>query len=273
MQEYIQELEKRLKLKGYSLKTIKVYKYNTIKFLKFIKKDPKNVLKQDIEGYFIHLINKNFKSASIRLNYACLKFFFIYVIPLKINFKIIDMPRKEKKLPKVLTRSEIKKMIEVTTNLKHKLLIELLYSSGLRIGEAIKLKIQDINIENNLIRVNEGKGKKDRISILSENFKKDLLVYLCKKRDNNVFLFCKGNGHIVIKTGQRIVEIAAKKAGIIKKVTPHMLRHSFATHLLDNGVDIRYIQRLLGHSNLETTQIYTHVSNNDVKNIVSPLDL
>jgi len=273
MQIYLERLEERLRLKGYSLKTIKVYKYNIIKFLKFINKNPEDVLKQDIESYFMNLLNRNFKSASIRLNYACIKFFFTFVVPKSIEFGVIDVPKKEKKLPKVLTRSEIKNMISVTTNLKHKLLIEILYSSGLRVSEAINLKIQDIDIENNIIRINEGKGKKDRISILSENFKKDLLIYLCKKRDNDVYLFCKGNSHIVIKTAQRIVEIAAKKGGLTKKVTPHMLRHSFATHLLNNGVDIRYIQRLLGHNNLETTQIYAHVSNNDIKNITSPLDM
>ena len=272
MQEYLDELEKRLKLKGFSPRSIKSYKYNISNFLKFVNKKPENVLKDDIESYFMKLINKGFEPATIRLNYACIKFFFSFVVPREINFNLIDLPKKKKSLPKVLTKTEIESMIENTKNLKHKLLIELLYSSGLRVSESISLKISDIDTENNTVRINQGKGKKDRFSVLSEKFKKDLLKYLCQKRDNNIYLFCKGDYHIVLKTAQRIVENAAKKAKINKKVTPHMLRHSFATHLLENGTDIRYIQKLLGHSRLETTQIYTHVSNRDIKNIKSPLD-
>jgi len=272
MQEYLDKLEKRLKLKGFSPRTIKSYKYNISNFLKFVNKKPENVQKEDIESYFMTLINKGKQTATIRLNYSCLKFFFTWIVPKEINFHSIDQPKKKKSLPKVLAKSEIEKMIKITSNLKHKLLIELLYSSGLRVSEAINLKINEIDIENNVVRVNQGKGKKDRISILSERFKKDLLNYLCKKRDNDIYLFSKGNSHVVLKTAQGVVAIAAKKAGLNKKVTPHMLRHSFATHLLENGTDIRYIQKLLGHSRLETTQIYTKVSNNDLKNIKSPLD-
>lgn len=272
MEEYLERLEQRLKLKGFSRNTIKVYKYNLSNFLKFVKKKPEYVLKEDIESYFTYLINKGFKVASIRLNYASLKFFFTWIVPRDINFIAIDRPKKEKRLPMVLAKKDIKEMINNTSNLKHKLLIELLYSSGLRVSEAINLKIQDIDIENNVVRVNYGKGAKDRVSILSNKFKEDLLKYLCKKRDNEVFLFSKGDNHIVLKTAQRIVENAAKKAKLNKRVTPHMLRHSFATHLLEDGVDIRHIQKLLGHSRLETTQIYTHVSNRDIKNIRSPLD-
>jgi len=272
MQEYLDKLEKRLKLKGFSPRTVKSYKYNISNFLRFSNKKPENVQKEDIETYFMTLINKGSQSNTVRLNYSCLKFFFTWVVPRNINFHSIDQPKKKKSLPKVLTKTEIGKMISCTFNLKHKLLIELLYSSGLRVSEAINLKINEIDIENNIVRVNQGKGKKDRISILSERFKKDLLNYLCKERDNNIYLLCKGNSHIVLKTAQRIVGIAAKKAKLNKRVTPHMLRHSFATHLLENGTDIRYIQKLLGHSRLETTQIYTKVSNNDLKNIKSPLD-
>ncbi|MBT7474634.1 tyrosine-type recombinase/integrase, partial [Candidatus Woesearchaeota archaeon] len=195
-----------------------------------------------------------------------------WVIPRNIDFVKIDTPKKEKKLPKVLSKKDILSMIDNTENLKHKLLLEILYSSGLRVGEAVNLKISDIDVDRNIIRVNQGKGSKDRQSILSKKLKEDLLKYLCTKRDNDIYLFSKRENHIVIKTAQKIVDNAAKRVKLNKKVTPHMLRHSFATHLLENGTDIRYIQKLLGHSRLETTQIYTHVANNDLKNIKSPLD-
>ena len=272
MQKYLEKLEYRLKLKGFSPKTVKSYSYNISKFLSFVDKNPEKVSKNDIEAYFANLLGKGYMSASIRLNYASIKFFFTWVVPKNIDFVKIDTPKKEKKLPKVLSKKEILSMIKNTKNLKHKLLIEVLYSSGLRVGEAIKLKIRDIDVERNLIRVNHGKGAKDRQTILSEKLKEDLLKYLCLKRDNEIYLFSRGNNHIVLKTAQKIVENACKKAKLNKRATPHMLRHSFATHLLEDGVDIRYIQKLLGHSRLETTQIYTHVANNDLRNIRSPLD-
>jgi site-specific recombinase XerD len=272
MQNYIEKLEYRMKLKGFSPKTIKSYTYNTQNFLNFIKINPEKVSKEDIESHFANLIKKGYMSASIKLNYASIKFFFTWVIPRNIDFVKIDTPKKEKKLPKVLSKKDILSMIDNTENLKHKLLLEILYSSGLRVGEAVNLKISDIDVDRNIIRVNQGKGSKDRQSILSKKLKEDLLKYLCTKRDNDIYLFSKRENHIVIKTAQKIVDNAAKRVKLNKKVTPHMLRHSFATHLLENGTDIRYIQKLLGHSRLETTQIYTHVANNDLKNIKSPLD-
>lgn len=272
MEEYLEKLEYRMKLKGFSHKTIKSYIYNTKQFFNFLDKSPEKVSKEDIESYFANLIKKGYMAASIRLNYASIKFFFTWVVPGNIDFVKIDTPKKKKQLPKVLSKKEIISMINNTKNLKHKLMIEVLYSSGLRIGEAVKLKINDIDAERNLIRVNHGKGSKDRQTILSNKLKEDLLKYLCTKRDNEIYLFSKNDSHIVIKTAQKIVDNAAKKSKLNKKVTPHMLRHSFATHLLEDGVDIRYIQKLLGHSRLETTQIYTHVANNDLRNIKSPLD-
>jgi len=272
MQEYLEKLEYRMKLKGLSPKTIKSYKYNIQQFFQTLHKTPENVSKNDIETYFVNLIDKGYMSASIRLNYASLKFFFTWVIPKNIDFVKIDTPKKKKKLPRVLSKQEIISMINNTKNLKHKLMIEVLYSSGLRVGEAVKLKLKDIDADRNIIRITQGKGAKDRQTILSERLKEDLLKYLCTKRDNEIYLFSKGENHIVLKTAQKIIDNAAKKSNLNKKVTPHMLRHSFATHLLEDGVDIRYIQKLLGHSRLETTQIYTHVANNDLRNIKSPLD-
>ena len=147
MQEYIERLEYRMKLKGFSPKTIKVYKYNIQNFLNHIEIDPERVAKEDIESYFANLIEKGYMSASIKLNYASIKFFFTWVLPKNIDFVKIDTPKKEKKLPKVLSKKEILSMIDSTENLKHKLLLEVLYSSGLRVGEAVNLKISDIDVD------------------------------------------------------------------------------------------------------------------------------
>ena len=151
-------------------------------------------------------------------------------------------------------------MLEVTKNLKHKLLMEIMYASGLRVSEIIKIKINDIDFEEGIIRVNLGKGKKDRQTILSKRAIEDLKNYLQKRNDDNPYVFpgAQNKSHLSVRSVQKIVLRAAKLAGIKKDISCHNLRHSFATHLLEleKGVDIRYIQRLLGHKRLETTQIY-----------------
>lgn len=145
-----------------------------------------------------------------------------------------------------------------------------MYSSGLRLQELVNLKREDIDFDRSLINVKKGKGKKDRITLLSDSIKNDLLKYYSKYEFKTKYLFEGRNGKYSKKSVQEILNKLGKKVGI--KITPHMLRHSFATHLLENGTDIRYIQKLLGHSDLRTTEIYTHVANSDIKNIKSPLD-
>ncbi|MBL7052020.1 MAG: tyrosine-type recombinase/integrase [Nanoarchaeota archaeon] len=162
-------------------------------------------------------------------------------------------------------------MIEITKNLKHKLIIMLAYSSGLRVSELTNLKVQDLDTINNTLIVNEGKGSKDRLTIFSENLKEILLKYLCEKKESK-YLFPGRKGKLTVKSVQKIIDNAAKKARINRKITPHMLRHSFATHLLEQGTDLRYIQNLLGHSDVKTTQIYTSVSKVKLKEIKNPLD-
>ena len=161
-------------------------------------------------------------------------------------------------------------MIVSTTNFTHRLIIKLLYSAGLRLSELINLKWKDIDFERNLIQVKSAKGRKDRVTILSPKVKKDLKV-LTLNLVGNVFISNR-NKKFTPSSIQKIISNASKKAGIKKKVTPHTLRHSFATHLLENGTDIRYISDLLGHASTDTTMIYTHVSNNNLKRIKSPLD-
>jgi len=165
-------------------------------------------------------------------------------------------------------------MLEATANLKHKLLMEIMYASGLRVSEAIKLKIKDIDLAEGIIRVNLGKEKKDRQTILSKRAIEDLKTFLETREDDNQYLFtgAQNKGYLSTRSAQKIVLQAAKLAGIKKDISCHNLRHSFATHLLEKGVDIRYIQKLLGHKRLETTQLYTQVSTQKLKEISSPLD-
>jgi integrase/recombinase XerD len=265
--DYILKLENEGKLKGFSIQTIKTYCFWVDKYLLFINK---NSLNMDNESVRCYLLSMNSSTNTNRLAHASISFFFKYI--LKAPFTALEVPsqKKPKQLPKVLSKKEIMQMIESTENLKHKLVIQFLYSAGLRLNELINLKRQDIDIQRNIIDVRQGKGKKDRITLLSDKLKIDLLKYYSSYPITSDYVFQGRDGKYTKKTVQNIVENAGK---IIKKnVTPHMLRHSFATHLLEQGIDIRHIQKLLGHSNLETTQIYAHVSNKELARIKSPFD-
>lgn len=243
---------KEMKLKGFSKQTIKAYTYNYKKFLEsgFSRDD-----------YILGLIDKGFASATTRLASVSIQFF-------EESKSKIYVPKKEKHLPIVLSKQEINRMINSLNNLKHRLVIAFLYSSGLRLSELINLKKSDINIIDNTIHIKNAKGKKDRITILSKKVKKLLRMY----SPGEIYVFENSGIKYSKKSVQEIIKRAARIAGINKRVTPHTLRHSFATHVLESGVDIRYIQKLLGHSRLSTTQIYTHLANDDLKKIKSPFD-
>ena len=266
-EEYLQELKNLCILKGFSQQTIKSYYYNVKKFLEFLDKSRLNPSNDSVKSYFLTL---NLSINSMRLKYASLRFFFSEVLKKPFTTNEIPIKKKEKILPKVISKEKIKKMIESTENIKHKLIIKLFYSSGLRLQELIDLKRKNIDFDRNLIYIIKGKGKKDRITLISENLKLDLLKYYSNYNFSTEYIFEGRNGKYTKKSVQKVLDSLSKKIGT--KITPHMLRHSFATHLLEQGTDIRHIQKLLGHSDLSTTEIYTKVSNKDLSNIKSPLD-
>ncbi len=172
----------------------------------------------------------------------------------------------------MLSRQEIEKIINTITNPKHKLIIALAYGCGLRVSEVVNLKVKDINLNEFTVHLKGAKGNKDRITILPEKFKADIINNLANKTGNEYFFISQMGGKLSERTAQIIFEKSLKMANIQKEATFHSLRHSFATHLLENGVDVRYVQELLGHANIKTTQIYTKVTNPSLKKIKSPLD-
>ena len=187
------------------------------------------------------------------------------------NF-VLQRPKKEKKLPEVLSREEMKLILNNTPNLKHKTLLSLIYSGGLRIGEALGLKLGDIDSKRMLIHIKGAKGKKDRYTLLSAGFLELLRAYYKQYKPKD-YLFEGQNGEQYSPTSsQKVLKQAVSMAGITRNVTLHTLRHTFATHLLENGTDIRYIQSLLGHNSPKTTMIYTHVSETSLRNIKNPFD-
>ncbi len=269
----LEKLKTELQIRGFSAKTIKAYIFHNQRFLSFIKKEQGEISEDDVKSYMAYLMaEKKQKPSSVNLVLSSLKFMYQEIMKKRI-FDDIKSPKNEKKLPTVLTRDEIEKMIKALKNVKHRLLIELMYSSGLRVSECVSIKIQDLNLQEKMGLIKSGKGKKDRNIILSRKLVSHLTDYIAKRSDDNPYVFPVRDTHISVRQAQKIVHDAAKKAGIQKRVFCHALRSSFATHLLENGTDIRIIQELLGHSNIQTTERYTKVSRAQLKKVISPFDV
>ncbi|MCF7866254.1 tyrosine-type recombinase/integrase [Candidatus Woesearchaeota archaeon] len=263
----IKELITEIKLRGFSKYTARNYLQYNLDFLKYCNKKPEEIQIIDIKEYLAHLIgDKNYAPRTSNLVRAALLFYYNEI--LEKGFINIKTPKIHASLPSVLTKDEVKRLIECAGSEKSRQILKLLYSSGIRVSELVKLKWADLEVEQKIAWVRSGKGSKDRMVILSEIIIKGF-EHLRKDSD---YIFSGKNGGLSTRNIQKIVHNAAKIAKINKKVTPHTLRHSFATHLLDSGTDIRLIQELLGHSNLQTTQIYTHISTEQKKKVVSPMD-
>jgi len=265
MEGLLLKLEKELTLRNYSSKTIKGYLFSVNKYLEYSRN--KGINKESVEDYVVKFL-KSKNPSTVSKDLFAIKFFFENVLKQKLN---LPNPKKNKTLPDILSIKEIKKMIEATSNIKHLLIIKLLYGCGLRVSEIINLKKGDLNFDEGLIKICLAKGKRDRFVKIPFSISKDLENY--SKVVNERYLFPSNRGgKLTIKTIQKIVQNSARKAKIKKRVYPHLLRHSFATHLLEQGTDLRVIQKLLGHSDIKTTQIYTQISQASIKNIKSPLD-
>lgn len=261
-----------LKRRGFSGKTIDIYLYYNGKFLDFIKKQQNSISSKDIKSYLNYLVEKNVEPRTLNMALNSLKAYYTGYLGKKL-FHRIRRSKVPKNMPNVLTREEIKKMVDNSSSLKHRLLIELLYSSGMRVGECIRVKLKDIDFDERIIFVEKGKGKKDRFVITSKRFIDDLKKYLKIRRKKSDYLFDNHHGKpFSSRAAQEIVSLAAKKAGIQKRVYPHLLRASFATHLFEDDIRTHKIQKLLGHSDRRTTEVYIRPRTDDIKEIKSPLD-
>ncbi len=239
----------------------------------FSHKDLSKVTAEEVNEYILELIRERKISGSQqnqRIN--AIKFYFEKVLGRDKVLYQIDRPRKTKALPDVLSMDEIKKMIQCTENIKHKCIISLLYSAGLRRNELVNLNITDILSSSMLIKVRNSKGNKDRYVGLSYQMLEILRTYFSRYRPTRHLFEGQSGGRYSAESVGRVIKSAAVKAGIGRKVTPHMLRHSFATHHLEQGTDLRYIQEFLGHGSSKTTEIYTHVAKTDFTKFKNPLD-
>lgn len=268
MQE-INKLNQYMEIQRYSNSTKSIYKFHIKKFLKFCGGKPSQ---DKILGYLSTL--EKYKPSSLNIAKYAIIYFFKNILEQKISVNI-PIIKKEKLLPKIIDRSVIIKMIQITKNLKHKILIELLYSSGLRLSEIAKVKWNDLDYDNRMVFV-KGKGSKERWAKLSNCVIEDLKKYYSERYNkNNEYVFDslqRPNTHISTRTVQKVLLNNIRKTDLKIKISPHKLRHSYATHSLEDGVDSRYIQKLLGHSNIRTTEMYLAVMKNDLAKIPSPMD-
>ena len=263
-------LIRELHFRNYSQKTAASYLYYNRELLRFCEKDPREVNSNDIKDYLDYLARDR-SASTVSVAYNAIHFYY-QEIWRRSFFANIRQPRQAKYLPVVLSQAEAQKIVKSLKNPKHRCIVSLLYGTGLRVSELARVRMRDIDLDRMILRVFQGKGKKDRQTIIPRSLESILRAQQQVKRPDS-FLFTNSRGdHLTEASIQKIVAHAASVAGISKTVSPHTLRHSFATHLLENGTDIRYIQELLGHAKLQTTQIYTHVADNNLKNIRSPLD-
>jgi len=268
-ESYLEKLE----LKGYSQNTAKTYVSMFERFINhYSDRKMETIDENDIRVYLKLLISEGKSGSYLNQMVNSIKFYYEVVLEMPNRFYSIERPPKKQALPKVISKQEVADIIKNTNNIKHRCIISLLYSSGLRRSELLNLKLSDIDSHRMVVHVRNGKGNKDRITLLSDGVLKELRTYY-KQWKPQVYLFEGSPGKPYSVTSVlKIIQKASSRAGIKKTVTPHMLRHSFATHLLEDGVDLRYIQVLLGHNSTKTTEIYTQVATNSLKAIVSPID-
>lgn len=269
--EFLEKVETDLKISRASKYTVKNYLRTNKKLLDFLQKNPEQVKEDDVKKFMAENLSDK-ASSTITLFLSAVKYAFQTVLK-RDPTAGIKRPKKEKRIPAVLTKNEVKELLRTVKNKKSRLMLSLIYACGFRVSELVSLKVKDLNFEEGIGHVVQAKGKKDRIFNIPSGLKKSLKKYAKKQKEQGrEYLFTGPKGKMSERNIQKILKKYVKKSEIKKDVHPHTLRHSFATHLLENGVDIRKIQELLGHADLSTTQIYTHISNEELKKIKSPFD-
>lgn len=263
----------QLKSRAYSAKTIKAYCGQTERFMNYMAERSAEFNRQSLQQYTYSLLKRGLSPAHVNQAISAVKFYLRTVRGIYEADVDYVRPKKEEKLSNVLSQKEVLRLFAAVKNLKHKAILYLTYSSGLRVGEVVRLQIQDIDADRKTLRVRQGKGKKDRDTLLSDTALDVLRQYYSEFQPRNwLFEGQDHRKHLTERSVQKVFEKALVTANITKNVSVHSLRHSFATHLLEGGTDLRYIQELLGHKSSRTTERYTHVSTKDIRHIQSPLD-
>ena len=274
MQELLNKMKIDMELRGYSPITVKYYLGHVSRFAKYYSKSPETLGEEEIRNYLHYCImEKHLNEGTVNTIHSALKFFYKKILDRDWRVDKLSRIKEGRKLPAVLSQAEVKAILDSTENLKHRTILATVYAAGLRVSEVANLRIIDIDSKNMQIFINQGKGKKDRYTLLSKT-NLELLRKYWQRYKPKTYLFPGDNPErpVSVRTIQKVFVAAKEKVGIKKAVSVHTLRHSFATHLLEAGTDICYIQRLLGHTCINTTTIYLHLRRMDLLNIKSPLD-
>jgi len=268
--DLLERCEVELIIGGYSKRTVKSYIGCIKDYIKFVKEDVPSFSEERIKDFLVYKKRQNCAPKTLHVYLSAVKFLYRKVLGVwhKIDIKFA---KRNVRNPVVLSHQKIMDLIGTYQNLKHKILVALAYGTGLRVSEVTNLKIRDLDFYQNLINVRQGKGAKDRVTLLPDVLVDDLKGLINDRSFNDYAFESQLGGKLSTRTLQKVFQNGLKRANIQEKATFHSLRHSFATHLLDGGVQLCYIQKLLGHSNIRTTQIYTKVSIGAIKAIKSPL--
>ncbi len=267
MEQAIHEVLRKLKLCRYSKNTQEIYLSCLKKYFAWLNpKLPENGTREDIENFLLKIIDHGLSKSTQNQYINAIKFYYEQILKQERSFYHFDRPRKDKRLPTFLSKTEVERLILVTTNLKHKVIISMLYSGGLRVSELINLKIADINSNQMLLHINSAKGNKDRVVPISPKILELLREYYREYRPKIYLINGARELQYTTSSINKLLKKYAQRAQIKKPISAHKLRHSYATHMLDAGVNIRYVQELLGHSSLKTTMIYTHINKKRFRN-------
>lgn len=267
-------MQRKLEIARYSPRTIRVYLNATKQlFMRFAEKHPNDIRTEDIET-FQHELATERKASNSYLNQIvnAVRYYYKDVLGDAGRVTFIERPRKETKLPLVLSKAEVASILKAPDNLKHRAMLALAYSGGLRVSEVLALRPEDVLFDRGLVRIRGAKGNKDRTTLLGRSTAELLRNYMEHYRPTEHLFAGQNGGPYSARSLQKVLEQALHKTGIAKRATMHTLRHSFATHLLEQGTDLRYIQALLGHASSKTTEIYTHVSTRYLQGIINPMD-
>ena len=263
-----------LRLKNFSDGTIKVYVHAVEKFARFLGRSPDESTAEDVRAFLIHGLDRGLSRSYCVIQRNALRHLYQDTLRRTDELDGVPRPKRERRLPVVLSREEVQRLFAVVKNLKHKALLMTAYDAGLRLSEILNLRVEDIDSGRMVIRICQGKGKKDRYGRLSPCLLKLLREYWRAYRPETLLFpgACRQKRYDLATPGH-ILKKLCRKAGITKRVSMHTLRHSFATHLLEAGTNLRVIQQLLGHSNIQTTCVYTHISIEELRKAPSPMEL